>query len=56
MYLLILQGGPPCGDPPCGPPGQCWPPPCVPINDNIWILGMVGIAIALYCLKKKKHV
>lgn len=40
--------GDPCDGP--NPPPQCnepcWPPPCIPINNGIWVLAVGGLWLA----------
>lgn len=56
--MLSLSGytQPPCGVPPCGGGGGggpgCFPPPCVPIDQGIWALFLVGALYGLYQVRK----
>lgn len=60
MKLLTILLQPPWtgnGPPPWTPPGgnQCWPPPCISIEDNVFILCLCGLVLGYYLIKKEKN-
>lgn len=48
LLSILLQFGPPA--PPDRP--DCWPPPCVSVDQYIGVLLIAGILLAIYCIKK----
>jgi len=55
MFLILLQGGPPpwaIGNPPKFAPGACIQ--CIPIDDGVWTLVIIGLIIGLYDVYKKR--
>jgi hypothetical protein len=53
FILLFAPAFPPYIPPNPGAPGggplqPCWPPPCVPITDHIWVLVVIAIIYVYY--------
>ncbi len=49
--LMFGQGGfppPPPPPPPSNGGPQCWPPPCVPIDNGMLFLAIAGASLVLY--------
>jgi hypothetical protein len=43
------------GAPGGGPLQPCWPPPCVPIDDGIVWIAVIGLAFGFYKMYKENN-
>jgi hypothetical protein len=53
---LMAQGPPPPPPPPPAAGGgpACWPPPCIPIEGELYVLIIAGVLLVLLSLNKKR--